>query len=702
MTVEASTTPRQPDLVLDVEELVVSFGSRGSATAAVRGACLQIAAGEILGLVGESGSGKTLTGLACLNMPPAGAELEAQRLSVCGRPLLELSPAELRSLRGGTASMVFQDPLSGFHPSFSIGNQIQHSLADHGMGRQAARKRVLEVIADVGLPNPSLQARRYPHELSGGMRQRAMIALAIANKPRLLIADEPTTAVDPTVQAGLLRLLRQLADDGLAILFITHNLGVVAGLTDRIAVMYSGEVVETGSTKRVISSPRHPYTEGLLASAPRLSNTSLGGAGIPGNAPLPSQRPSGCAFHPRCKYQIATCHTAAPPVRTYGDDSVACFVSGQSGLPRVEPAVRPAAAAAVAPAASVADAVTDTVFSVEHLTRHFVSGPPWARLTVHALDDVSLVVPRGTTVGVVGESGSGKSTMARLLGLLDKPTSGRVLFEGVDIAGYTGAQLRDFRRKVQFVFQDPTASLDPRYTIGDTLGEALGAHGVREASELRRRMTELLDQVRLPERFRDRHASELSGGQRQRVAIARALAANPEVLIADEPVSSLDVSIQAQVMELLVELRSTQHLTLVMVSHDLALIRGVCDSIVTLYNGMLMEDSDARSYYENPQHPYSSALLAALPDPSVLGVLPVALAGEPPSPTSPSPGCRFNPRCERAQDLCRTEVPADVAGHEGRRLFCHFPIDGRQKEEPYVHTAGATESTGVGGRQQQR
>jgi oligopeptide/dipeptide ABC transporter ATP-binding protein len=606
------STPR-----LQIDELVIEAGEGARRTTAVRGASLAIGAGEIVGLVGESGSGKTLTGLACLGLFRPGVRPVSGTVTVDGQAISDLPERERRKLRGLAVGMVFQDPLSSLHPGLTIGSQIVHSLLDHGVSRSDAKKRCIEVLGEVGLPRPEAQAKRYPHQLSGGMRQRAMIALALANRPRVLIADEPTTALDPTVQAGILRLLRRLADDGLAILFISHNLGVVAGLCDRVAVMYQGQIVESGPTAQLIGAPRDAYTKTLLAAAPALPEPGELGVEV-----VPA---------------VASRLTADADGHGDGDAATA-------------------------------------LFELRGVTRHFTTRSRGRRSTVHALDDINLSIRKNTTVGVVGESGSGKSTLARLLGALDHPSAGQVLFDGQDIATLSKEQLRSFRSRVQFVFQDATSSLDPRYTIRDTLAEALSTHGVRDPGEQNRRIAALLDQVRLPQQLLGRHPRELSGGQRQRVAIARALAPRPEVLIADEPVSALDVSIQAQVMEVFRDLAENDGLTLVMVSHDLALIRDVCDTLVTLYNGTIMENAEADTYYDQPMHPYSAALLDAMPNPRHIGRLPEVLAlGEPADPTAPPSGCRFHPRCTQARDLCASTVPL-LHPAPGRELACHFPL----------------------------
>ncbi len=545
-------TPMGEDLarhVLRIEDLrlTASQGARDL----VKGVSLSLAPGRVLGLVGESGSGKTLTGLSCLGMLPHGIERTGGEVFVEGQPILDLAPNEQRRLRGSVVSMVLQDPLSGFHPMLTVGKQIFHSLQDHGVGKESARARVLEVLGQARLPEPEKVSNRFPHQLSGGMRQRAMIALALANRPSLLIADEPTTALDPTVQAGVLRLLRQLADDGLGIVFVTHNLGVVAGLCDEVSVMEHGLIVESGDVAPVLENPQHPYSIELLNASPRLSSPHVL------RAPLDAARTN---------------------------EPAAVSVQGAS-------------------------------------QRYGTRGIFGRGAVVHALSDVSFEIPRGSTTSIVGESGSGKSTLTRLLVGLEKPTAGSVTVAGQDMARLNPASEREFRRKVQLVFQDASRSLDPRYTAEELLLEALG---VADRKASRSAVLELCDRVHLPRTILGLRTTHLSGGQRQRVAIARALAPNPEILVADEPVSALDVTNQQRIMGLFQELVGQNNLTLIMVSHDLALVRDMTDTVITMYKGRLMEATPAEEFYRKPRNPYSQALLDAMPDPNRIGELPTA------------------------------------------------------------------------------
>lgn len=677
--------------LLRVEDLEVTFPSRGGVVVPVRGVSFELGHGEVVGLVGESGSGKTLTGLSCLQLVRPPGQCKATSLELNGVDLLTASESTLRAMRGPEISMIAQDPLTSLHPSIPIGAQIADSLADHGVARGERHARVLEALASVGLPDPGSQARRYPHELSGGMRQRAMIALAVANNPALLIADEPTTALDATVQTQLLHLLADLrVRQKMTVLLITHNLGIVAGICDRVMVMYSGRIVESGRTADIFAEPTHPYTKALLEAVPLIDAPGHHLRGIPGSPPAPWDRPSGCAFHPRCGYRIERCLDNDPVLGpTLGSRVAACWVSQQCGhLPPspMTPSLEVPSSGADMPPLQEANVITSgtlPIFDLEAVTRHFREGPVWRRGVVHALDDINLEVRQGESLGIVGESGSGKSTLIRLLALLDRPTSGCIRFQGSNLGGLHGEDLRKFRRSVQIVFQDPYSSLDPRYTVAQSIREALRAHGTCTRREETARVRELLERVGVSAGFADRYPSEMSGGQRQRVCIARALAPEPDVLLADEPVSALDVSIQAQVIDLFKDLRRENKLTLVMVAHDLALIQEISSRIVTLYLGEIMEEAPAQAYGRRPMHPYSFALARATPDPGRVGKLPPILAGgEPPSPLHPPSGCRFHTRCFNAERRCTLEKPP-LTSPDGstHRFACFYPVTEKERLE---------------------
>jgi peptide/nickel transport system ATP-binding protein len=669
--------------LLRVEGLRVSFPSRHGEVLPVRDVSFSIERGETVGLVGESGSGKTLTALSCLRLVPAPAQLSANTLTLDGTDLLRASERAMRAIRGRRIGMVAQDPLTSLHPSISIGAQINDALADHGVPRDERWRRVLEVLERVGLPDPRHLVRRYPHELSGGMRQRAMIGLALANTPSLLIADEPTTALDAMIQAQILRLLADLrAAWNMSILLISHNLGVVAGICDRLLIMYAGRIVESGPTAEVLRAPMHPYTRALLEAVPRIDRRQRL-RGIPGAPPSPWDRPPGCAFHPRCAWRLDRCGATDPaltPIRP--GRVVACWATLPDGsLPAAGPVSGlPAAGAADRSLTSRAGVAASPLYQLRGVTRHFPAGPAWHRAIVHALDDVSFDVHRGESLGIVGKSGSGKSTLVRLLALLDRPTRGTIVCAGQDLAHLRGSSLLAFRRRVQIVFQDPYSSLDPRYTVSDTIREALVTHRLCSPGEQSARIREALGKVGLSARFAERYPHELSGGQRQRVCIARALAVHPDVLLADEPVSALDVSIQAQMIELFEELRRQEHLTLVVVAHDLALIRQISDRVITLYLGKIVEDAPIEEYVARPLHPYSFSLACSIPRVDRVGRLPpVIVTTEAPSATDPPSGCRFHPRCFNAAPRCAREEPLLVQESHRRHVACFYPVTGEQR-----------------------
>ncbi|MBB4662105.1 dipeptide ABC transporter ATP-binding protein [Conexibacter arvalis] len=530
--------------ILSIDGLEVEFpGAAGHR--AVRGVSIDVAEGELVGIVGESGSGKSMTLSACLGLVPPPGRVAGGSIRLQGEELVGRSEQELRRIRGSRISMVLQDPMTSLHPSIPVGKQLVNVVRDHAeVDRDAAAARVVEALEMVGVPRAAERLSAYPHQLSGGLRQRVMIAAAIVNRPRVLLADEPTTALDVTVQAQILRLLRELnRDAGITVVLVTHNFGVVAGLCDRTVVMRGGTVLEDGPTERVFRAPEHAYTQALLDAVPRID--------------------------------------VVP-----------------------ERATRPPAP------------VGEPILEASGLTRSFRSTQLFgARTTVDAMRDVSLDVRRGETLGLVGESGAGKTTLARTLVRLQEPTSGTLLFDGRDVTHASDKALRDFRRRVQMIFQDPYSSLDPRWTVERIVAEPLLFHGLRDRGAAPGRVAELLELVGLSPRLRDRLPRQLSGGERQRVAIARALAVEPDVVVADEPVSALDVSIQAQIVTLFDELQRSLNLTLVLVAHDLGLVRAMCDRVAVMRAGELVELSATEALFAAPAHPYTRTLLDSVPVP---------------------------------------------------------------------------------------
>ncbi|MEU1506381.1 ABC transporter ATP-binding protein [Kitasatospora sp. NPDC005748] len=693
-----TTTVETP--LLAVRDLRVDFtGPRGATVPAVRGVDLSLRRGETLGIVGESGSGKSVTALAVLGLLPGTARVRGS-VALDGRELVGLPGRELAAIRGSRVAMVFQDPLSAFTPVYRIGDQIVEALRIHQrLDKQAARERAAELLDLVGIPAPDRALDSFPHEFSGGMRQRAMIAMAIANDPDILLADEPTTALDVTIQAQVLDVLRTAQrETGAALVLVSHDLGVIAGMADRVAVMYAGRVVETAGVDELFAAPRHPYTLGLIGAVPRLDGRGGPLVPIPG-APAPmAELPPGCPFAARCPLVEERCRTAEPdlggPAASGGSAEeahlAACVRAGELAERRPAPAevyplppVPPAAAAVSGPRGE-----RPAVLSVSGLTKTFplLKGTVFKRRIgeVYAVDGVELDIRQGETLGLVGESGSGKSTTLFELLRLAKPESGRIELLGQDTAGLSRSAAHRMRSHLQIVFQDPMASLDPRMPIGDIVAEPLRAQGTDRA-EIGRRVPGLLRQVGLDPAHAVRYPHQFSGGQRQRISIARALAVRPKLLVLDEPVSALDVSIQAGVLNLLQSLKAELGLSYLFVSHDLSVIRHLADRVSVMYLGRTVEQGEVSAVFERPRHPYTRALLSAvpLPDPAAERARSrILLAGDPPSPTARRTGCPFRTRCPvyagleaAARKRCEAEAPplTGPGPDLDHQAACHYP-----------------------------
>ena len=658
--------------LLDVQGLRVDFRTESGTVRAVDGVSWSVAPGETLALVGESGCGKSVTALAILRLlaRPAGRVADG-RILFAGQDLLTTPEADMRAIRGRDIAMVFQEPMSSLNPVMTIGAQLTEPLRIHlGMGKQAARARAAELLGLVGISDAERRLDQHPHVFSGGMRQRIMIAIALACDPRLIIADEPTTALDVTIQAQILELLRDLSRRlGIALVLITHNLGIVARYADRLAVMYAGRVVEEGAAADVFAAPRHPYTAGLLRSVPRLDRARSGRLdtieGLPPNLLRP---PPGCRFAPRCFARIPVC-AEDPALRLVAPGREAACHRAEE-MPGILPP-----APSHAPAEPAAEGAP--LLEVRNLVKHFaVAGPGlFARRagTVHAVEDVSFSVRRGETLGLVGESGCGKSTVGRLLLRLTDPTAGAILFDGEDLATAGPARMRAMRRRIQVIFQDPYSSLNPRMSVGDTIAEPLRKRLGMGGTASRRRVAALLDQVGLPGEMAARLPHQMSGGQRQRVGIARALAMEPDFIVCDEAVSALDVSVQAQVVNLLGELQARLGLAYLFIAHDLAVVRHLSHRVVVMYLGRVVEVAERDALYAEPLHPYTQALLDAVPvpDPALEHARPRrVLGGELPSPLAPPSGCVFRTRCSRAIDACAAAVPPLRAVRPGHLAAC--------------------------------
>ncbi|MGH3936958.1 MAG: dipeptide ABC transporter ATP-binding protein, partial [Pseudonocardiaceae bacterium] len=623
----------------------MSFPSEEGRVTAVRGLSYQVSAGEVLGIVGESGSGKSVSSLAVMGLLPPQAKITGS-IRFQGQELLGRSDAELSQIRGRRISMIFQDPLSALTPVYTVGDQVAEALLVHGtLSKQAAGARAVELLDLVGIPDAAARAHAFPHEFSGGMRQRVVIAMAIANDPDLIIADEPTTALDVTVQAQVLAVLATAREvTGAGIVLITHDLGVVAGFADRVQVMYAGRTVETGSADDIFYRPRMPYTRGLLGSIPRVdTGQRVALVPIEGQPPSLVSLPAGCPFAPRCTLVIDHCRVAEPDLAPVSDThQCACHRSGEAATPLVS-------------GIACHNTVTHSrvVLRVEHLVRHYPvrKGTILRRQvgTLRAVDDISFELRERETLGLVGESGCGKtSTLMEILNLA-APPSGRIEVLGTDVSRLDRRRRLQLRRDLQVVFQDPIASLDPRLPVFDVLAEPLSTHDV-PAEEIRRRVAELLHLVGLRPEHASRYPAEFSGGQRQRIGIARALALEPKVLVLDEPVSALDVSIQAGVLNLLEELQTRLSLALLFVAHDLAVVRHIADRVAVMYLGKIVEIGPVSAVYTVPQHPYTQALLSAIPIPDPVKERArerILLTGDLPSPADTPSGCRFRTRCLR-------------------------------------------------------
>ncbi|MFJ9085395.1 dipeptide ABC transporter ATP-binding protein [Streptomyces sp. NPDC102384] len=669
--------------LLRIEDLRVDISTRDRTVHALDGVSLELAPGDALGIVGESGCGKTMTALSVLGLLPSGGEVTGGRIMFDGQDLATAPAPVLQDVRGNTIGMVFQDPLTSLNPTMTIGAQVAEPLLLHrDVSKKEAWARAEETLRLVGMPQPAERMKAYPHQLSGGMRQRVAIAMALVCEPKLLIADEPTTALDVTTQHQILELIDDLRERlGMAMILVTHDLGVIANRVDRVAVMYAGQVAEQSDVRGLFARPRHRYTEALFAALPeRAADNETELHTIPGLPPSLTVRPTGCRFAPRCLFATDDCRTLEPFLE---EDEVqgaehrfACFHPVPAGADAAD------ADAVVAPAPiPPQDAPTsDVLVELDSLVKEFpLKGGPFSRSrgTVSAVGGVSLSIRKGETFGMVGESGCGKTTLGRIVAGLEEPTAGSVRFEGRDRASLSRSERRAHRRDVQLMFQDSTAAMDPRMRVGEILREPLVIQGVGDKAEQEKLIGELLDAVGLPRGAVHRYPHEFSGGQRQRLGLARALTLSPDLVVADEPVSALDVSVQAQILNLMRELQRERGLTYLFISHDLAVVRYLADTVGVMYLGKLVEVGPAEQVYNHPLHPYTRGLLDTVnvPDPEATAASGSPLTGETPSAAKPPSGCRFRTRCPIAQDVCATtEPPESTPNSAGHRVACHFPL----------------------------
>jgi peptide/nickel transport system ATP-binding protein len=657
--------------MLRIDNLRLGFTAGRIFLPAVDGISFAIAKGETFALLGESGCGKSATAQGIMRLLPVAGRIVGGNVAMEGEELLGLSEADMRAWRGGRMAMIFQEPATSLNPVLTVGRQIGEVLERHlGMGGVPARERMLGLLRQVGIADPERRLDEYPFQLSGGMKQRVMIAIALAGEPELLIADEPTTALDVTVQAQILDLLAGLqAERGMGMLLITHDLGVVARMAHRIGVMYAGELVEVASREDFFGRPQHPYTRALFAALPEVSRRGLKLTTIPGQVPSLAAMPAGCRFADRCAQVMAICREQSPDWREAANGhAVRCHWTG-------------AGSAAGEPRHAVSELDLEPArpfLDVAGLKVHFPIRKGVLQRTVghvRAVDGVSLAISPGRTLALVGESGCGKTTVGKALLQLIPPTAGSVRLGGSELVGLKGRRLRGARRHMQMIFQDPFASLNPRMRVGEIIAEGIAALGVaHEAGTPAAAVAALLAQVGLATDAVDRYPHEFSGGQRQRIAIARALAVQPELLICDEPTSALDVSVQAQILNLLKQLQAELGVAYLFITHNFAVVEYLAHDVAVMYLGRIVEQGRAEEVLGKPQHPYTQALLSAVPVPRLAGRTEVIrLRGETPSPANPPAGCHFHPRCPKATERCRQSYPETQPASATHSVACHFP-----------------------------
>ena len=668
--------------LLQIKDLHTDIEIRNGVVRALSGVDLHVNPGETLGIVGESGSGKTMTALSLMGLLPQGGKVSSGSIILDGQDLTKMPLHMKRKMRGTKVGMIFQDPLTSLNPTMKIGLQVCEPLRVHeNLSKREALARAVEILKRVGMPRPEVVINNYPHQLSGGMRQRVMIAMALVCKPRILIADEPTTALDVTTQMQILDLIDELRDEyKMGVILITHDLGVVAGHTDRVAVMYAGRIVETAPTKTLFTEPKHRYTSSLMAALPEralAAGTKL--FSIPGAPPSLTNLPVGCRFAARCLWATDECRAGYPELNGDENHTFSCFHPVQEGDES------PAVLQAMMDSGKAEDAVDATgqishevLLDVKEASRVYESaGSGFFKRdkgVVSAVDRVSITVNKGETYGLVGESGCGKSTVGRLIAGLERPSGGAIELDGRDLATLKGRDAVRIHRDVQMMFQDSYAAMDPRMRIDQILAEPMSIQKTGNARQIAGRIMEILEQVGLTEEILDRYPHEFSGGQLQRIGFARSLTLAPDLIVADEPVSALDVSVQAQVLNLMKDLQQELGLSYLFISHDLAVVQYMADRIGVMYLGRIVEEGPAHEVVKNPKHPYTKALIDSIPvpDPEFQhDESAIKLTGEPPSAVNPPKGCRFRPRCPFAGEECKVQP---MLTDETHRVACHHPL----------------------------
>jgi peptide/nickel transport system ATP-binding protein len=660
------------DPLLQIENLRTWFHTDEGPARAIDGVSFSIHAGETYALVGESGSGKSVTALSVMQLLPKGiGYIESGSIRFCGDEITDNNAAEMHTIRGNDISMIFQEPMTALNPVFTVGYQIAEVFRLHqNMDKKAALTHAIEMLDMVGIPEPESRSENYPHELSGGMQQRIMIAMALACKPKLLIADEPTTALDVTIQSQILTLMKELQEKtGTAILLITHDMGVVRETADRVGVMYAGKLVEEAPVEELFSRPAHPYTELLMRALPSQSNRKNKLDTIEGLVPKATLQLDGCRFENRCPARLACCQNTAPSdIAITASHTTACHLFTDTKQRGELPITRETALPSPLDMKTVRLRTNDLKMYFP-LKKSF-----FGKSTGHvkAVDGVSIHLHKGETLALVGESGCGKTTVGKSIIQLLKPTGGRVEFKASDLASLDKDAMKSMRRDIQFVFQDPFSSLDPRQPIGEIITEGMVVHGIGGSKKARmQKAQELLARVGLNPDMVYRYPHEFSGGQRQRIVLARALSTDPELLICDEATSALDVSVQAQILNLLKDLQSELKLSYIFITHDLSVVQYLADRVAVMYLGRIVEEGTTEEIFERPKHPYTQALLSAAPQVSTEDRLKkIILDGDVPSPINPPEGCHFHPRCPKAMPECAVAYPEQVPFSDTHSCTC--------------------------------
>ena len=685
--------------VLKLEDAAVAYKVRGGEIEAVQNVSFEIMRGETLGIVGESGCGKSTVAWAVLNFLGANGYVKRGSIKFQGQELVGVTGEELRRLRGDQIAMVYQDPMQALNPSMRLGDQLTEVLTVHrGMNQKEAESRCIDMLERVYMPDAANVMKRYPHQISGGQQQRVVIAMALLNNPALLIMDEPTTALDVTVEAAVLDLIADLRREfDTAIMYITHNLGVVARVSTRVGVMYAGEMVERATVEEIYKNPRHPYTQGLIRCVPKLGADKATSVLYPirGRVPPPNNRPAGCIYGPRCDYVQEPFREERPALRQLSEDrSVRCHFAEEIDASQWAPSED-----ILPPSIDAKDVSTEPILSVAGLKKYYqVQGSSLRDVIglgekryVKAVENASFALSRGATLGVVGESGCGKSTLIKTLIGLEETTSGEAVFLGFDITENITARDEKLIQELQMVFQNPDSTMNPSYTVGQQIGRPMQRFKTVPKTEIRDEVIKLLDAMRLGENYYDRLPRQLSGGEKQRVGIARALASRPDLVLCDEPVSALDVSVQAAILNLLLEIQQEFNTTLVFIAHDLSVVRFFSDQVAVMYLGQIMEIGPAEAIYAPPYHPYSEALLSAVPIPDPTAQQKhIRLEGSVPSAINPPSGCRFHTRCPRREllldggKICAAEIPPWREISDGHRIFCHLTPEILSSFEPVI------------------